>query len=101
MDGYGVAKVIEWDGEEGLLEDEQGDIIRFSFTDIHPRDVDYLAVGSILVITEDGFLELTSQSFPHYNDEELDESACFHDDYENGVCKKCGEEVDWVRKKRS
>lgn len=30
MDDFGLGKVLEWDGEEGLLEDERGDIIRFS-----------------------------------------------------------------------
>ncbi|NDG26424.1 MAG: hypothetical protein EB120_04515 [Proteobacteria bacterium] len=99
MNDFGLGKVLEWDGEEGLLEDEQGDIIRFSSDDVHPRDKDYFEVGAVVIITENGYLELTSQSFPHYNDEELDEAACFHDDYEDGVCTHCGEQVDWTRKK--
>jgi hypothetical protein len=98
---YGLAKVIEWNGEEGLLEDEQGDILRFSYEDIHPRDLDYVAIGVTVLITEQGYLELTSSGFSHYLESETDELACFHENYKDGVCNDCGEQVDWVLKKPS
>lgn len=98
---YGLAKIIEWDGEEGLLEDEQGDIVRFTYEDIHPRDLNYLSIGASVLITEEGYLELMSSGFSHYLDSDTDEAACFHENHQDGVCKTCGENVDWVLKKPS
>lgn len=91
---FGIAKVIEWDGKEGLLEDEQGDVIRFTEADIHPRDLDEVSVGTVMIVTEDGYLELTSQGFPHYIDNDTDQMKCVHMDIKNGFCEDCGEKVD-------
>lgn len=86
-----LAKVIKWDGLEGLLEDENGEIIRFSHEDIHPHDLDTVEIGTIVVLTESGFLELTSETFYHYIDEKFDGANCQHKKYVKGVCVACGE----------
>lgn len=91
---FGLAKVIEWDGKEGLLEDEQGEVIRFTDSDIHPRDIDYVTVGTVVVVPEEGYLELTSQGFSHYVDSDTDQMQCVHMDIKNGFCEDCGEKVD-------
>jgi hypothetical protein len=91
---FGLAKVVEWDGEEGLLEDEQGEIIRFSQNDIRPKDLQYVEVGTVVVVPEDGYLELTSQGFDHYVSSDTDQMQCVHMDIKNGFCEDCGEKVD-------
>jgi hypothetical protein len=50
--------------------------IRPSF---NPHDLKHVVVGSTVIITEKGYLELTSQSFSHYLEEPFDELA-FMDD---------------------
>lgn len=91
---FGVATVIEWDGKEGLLEDEQGEVIRFTEDDIHPRDIDYVTVGIVVIVTEDGYLELTSQGLAHYVDTDTDQMKCVHMDIRDGFCQDCGEKMD-------
>jgi len=91
---FGVAKIIDWNGEEGLLEDEQGEVIRFTYEDISPRDLDYVSVGTVVIVTESGFLELTSQAFPHYSESDTDQMKCVHMDVNNGFCQDCGEKAD-------
>lgn len=91
---FGLAKVIEWDGVEGLLEDEQGDVIRFTEADIRPTDLQFISVGTVVVVTEEGFLELTSQGIPHYLESDTDQMKCVHMDVKNGFCQDCGDNVD-------
>lgn len=91
---FGLATIIEWDGQEGLLEDEQGEVIRFTQDDIRPRDLNYVAVGTVVVVTEEGYLELTSQGFPHYVADSSDQMQCVHMDIRNGFCEDCGEKMD-------
>jgi len=91
---FGIAKVIDWNGEEGLLEDEQGEVIRFTYEDINPRDLDEVSIGTVVVVTESGFLELTSQAFSHYVDGDTDQMKCIHMDVKNGFCEDCGEKAD-------
>jgi len=74
-----IGRLIDWDGEECLIEDEQGDVIRVTFEDFNPHDLKHVVVGSTVIITEKGYLELTSQSFSHYLEEPFDELA-FMDD---------------------
>lgn len=91
---FGLGKVIEWDGEEGLIEDEQGEVLRFTEADIRPKDLQYVEVGTTVVITENSYLELTSQGFAHYIDNDTDQMQCIHMDIRNGFCEDCGEKMD-------
>lgn len=89
----GLAKVIKWDGLEGLMETEYGDVIRFTTSDIHPHDLDKLCIGTIINITDHGYLELTSETFYYYLDEKFDGKACVHK-FVKGICIACGETVN-------
>lgn len=91
---FGLGKVIEWDGEQGLIEDEQGEVIRFTQADIRPKDLQYVEVGTVVVVTDDGYLELTSQGFSHYTDSGTDQMQCVHMDIRDGFCEDCGEKMD-------
>lgn len=86
-----LAKVIKWDGIDGLLEDENGEIIRFTHEDIHPHDLDLIEIGTILRNDGGRFYELTSETFYHYIDESFDGAKCSHKKYVNGICIACGE----------
>ena len=88
---YGLGKIVEWNGYEGLIEDSNGEIIRFTDEDIHPRNLKDAAVGAIVIITESGYLEFTSQSFAHYIDDPFDGKACEHKKIRNNTCIECGE----------
>lgn len=91
---FGLGKVIEWDGQEGLIEDEQGEIIRFTEADIRPKDLQYVEVDTVIVFTEEGYLELTSQGFSHYTESSTDQMQCVHMDIRDGFCEDCGEKMD-------
>jgi len=86
-----LGKIIKWDGQEGLIEDSQGEIIRFTYEDIHPRNLKDITIGTVVVITDSGYLELTSQTFSHYIDDSYEGRACNHDRIKNSICVDCGE----------
>lgn len=88
---YGLGKIIEWNGYEGLIEDSHGEIIRFTGEDIHPKNLKDVSVGAVIIITESGYLEFTSQAFSHYIDVDFDGKVCEHKRIKNNTCVSCGE----------